>query len=189
MSIHDLIERHRTSLIQFVRFGVVGGVGVVVNQTVLVTQNVVARDMFGTDRENPVWRIPFTDFNVRNYHVYAVVAFLVANFVNFVLNRYWTFRTGKRAPFLHEYWPFLVVGLVAQGIGLLIMTALMNANSPIVLPSSVFDDSSGLRNKLYWANLITIVCVTPINFVLNKLWTFRLARNRHAKADEPEAVE
>lgn len=180
MSIRDFLQRHRTSLIQFVRFGLVGGVGVVVNQSVLIAQNVIARDVFGTGREHPVWRIPFTDLNVRNYHLYAIGAFLVANFVNFMINRYWTFRTGRRAPLWHEYWPFLVVGLAAQAVGLLIMTGLMHSASPIALPSTVFDDSSGLRNKLYWANLIVIVCVTPINFVLNKLWTFRFARNRHS---------
>ncbi len=193
MSISELYARFRTSIFQFVRFGAVGLVGVVVNQAVVVALNVFFRDEFAIDRENALWQIPFTVFNVRNYHVYSVVAFLAANFVNFMLNRYWTFRTGKRAAMWHEYWPFLVVGLVAQCIGLLIMTALMNPTSPIELPSSVFDDSSGLRNKYYWANLIMIVCVTPINFVLNKVWTFRFVRNRHAHVDglkpsKPEVV-
>jgi len=187
VSIRDILERHRTSLGQFIRFGMVGLVGVVVNQSVLVAQNVIARDAFGVNRENPVWPIPFTDLSVRNYHVYAIVAFLVANFGNFLLNRYWTFRTGVRAAMWREYWPFLAVGLTAQGLGLLLMTALMHTGSPITLPSSVFDDSSGLRNKLYWANLIVIVCVTPVNFVLNKVWTFRRAGGK-PRDDKPEAV-
>ena len=65
-----------------------------------------------------------------------------------------------------------------QMVGLLLITALMHPHSPIGLPSDVFDNSTGFRTKLYWANLITIACVTPINFVLNKLWTFRAVR-RH----------
>ena len=191
MTVRDLYLRYRPSLIQFLRFGLVGAAGVVVNQTVLVCVNVIFRDFAGVNQNNAIVRIPFTDFNVRNYHVYVVVAFLVANFFNFMLNRHWTFRTGERAPLWHEYWPFLVVGLAAQAVGLLLLTALMHPDSPISLPSSVFDDSSGFRTKLYWANLIVIVCVTPLNFVFNKLWTFRFARHRHAMpafSDDPKTT-
>ena len=183
MIFHDLYARHRGSLIQFIRFGLVGGLGVFVNMGVLTLSNIIARDVFGRRDTDVITGIPFTDYNIRNYHLYAMIAFLVANFFNFMVNRYWTFRTGGRAPLWHEYWPFLVVGLGAQLIGLLLLTALMHPGSPISLPTDVFDGSSGLRTKLYWANLIVIVCVTPINFVLNKLWTFRFARNRHLRPD------
>ncbi len=44
------------------------------------------------------------------------------------------------------------------------------------LPSSVFDNTTGFRTKLYWAQLITIAVVTPLSFVLNKLWTFSAVR-------------
>jgi putative flippase GtrA len=175
-----LYLRHRTSLIQFIRFGLVGGCGVLVNQAIVVGCNVVARDFFGIDRSDAVVPIPFTDYNIRNYHLWSTLAFLVANLFNFLINRYWTFKSADRAPLWKEYWPFLSVGLFAQAFGLLILTALMHPNSPISLPTSVFSDAEGLLNKYYWANLITIVCVTPINFVLNKLWTFRLVRRRHA---------
>lgn len=181
MSPSDLYQRHRHSLLQFVRFGLVGGVGVLVNQVVLVITNVIARDWFGMHNNDVVFPLPFTDFNVRNYHLYVMIAFLVANLANFVLNRYWTFRSENRAHFWHEYWPFLVVGLGAQMVGMVLITALMHPHSPIGLPSDIFDDSTGLRTKLYWANLITIVCVTPVNFVLNKLWTFRAVRARHGR--------
>lgn len=182
MTAHDVFLRYRPGLIQFVRFGLVGVAGVVVNQVVLICVNVIFRDVVGQTENHVILPIPLTDFNVRNYHAYVVVGFLAANFFNFMLNRYWTFRTGQRAPMWHEYWPFLIVGLAAQAIGLLLMTGLMNTGSPIALPSSVFDNSTGFRTKLYWANLIVIVCVMPINFVLNKLWTFQFARRRHAVA-------
>ena len=90
---------------------------------------------------------------------------------------------GRRAPLWREYWPFLLVGLASQVVALLLITALMHPDSAISLPSDVFDNSSGFRTKLYWANLITIVCVTPINFVLNKLWTFGAVRRAHRKDD------
>ncbi len=181
MSLKDLYARHRHSLVQFFRFGLVGGVGVVVNQGVLVLSNVIGRDMVGVRAGGVFLDLPFTDLNVRNYHVYVMIAFLVANLANFVLNRYWTFRSENRASFWHEYWPFLLVGLGAQMVGLVLITALMHPDSPIGLPSDIFDDSTGLRTKLYWANLITIACVTPVNFVLNKLWTFRAVRARHGR--------
>ncbi|MGB7964063.1 MAG: GtrA family protein [Propionicimonas sp.] len=181
MSLSDLLARHRRSLIQFGRFLLVGGFGVMVNQVVLVMTNVIARDGFGLQSTDVVAGIPFTPYNIRNYHIYVMIAFLVANLSNFLLNRYWTFRSANRAPFWHEYWPFLVVGLGAQMVGMLLITALMHPNSPIGLPSDVFDNSTGLRTKLYWANLIMIACVTPVNFVLNKLWTFRAVRARHGR--------
>ncbi|MDR1768364.1 MAG: GtrA family protein [Propionibacteriaceae bacterium] len=165
----------RASLGQFLRFGLVGASGVVVNQCVVVLLNVVGRDVFGWHQEAAVWQLWGTAYNVRNYHLYAMGGFLVANLCNFMLNRHWTFRNGTRGPIWREYLPFLAVGLVGQGIGLLLLTALMHSGSPIALPSDVFDGSSGLRNKLYWANLIVIVVVTPLNFVVNKLWTFRRA--------------
>ncbi len=177
MSPSDLYQRHRHSLSQFLRFGLVGGLGVLVNQVVLVATNVLARDGFGVHANDILIDLPFTDFNVRNYHLYVMIAFLVANLSNFLFNRHWTFRSAATGPAWREYWPFLLVGLGAQAVGLLLITALMHPHSPIGLPDSVFDGSSGLRNKLYWANLITIVCVTPINFVLNKLWTFRAVRS------------
>ena len=74
MSLSDLYRRHRHSLLQFVRFGLVGGVGVLVNQVVLVITNVIARDWFGMHNNDVVVGLPFTEFNVRNYHVYVMIA-------------------------------------------------------------------------------------------------------------------
>jgi putative flippase GtrA len=178
MGLKSLVADHRHSFVQLWKFVLVGCVGVLVNQTVLVLANIFVRDALGLRSDGVLIPVPFTDFNVRNYHLYVMLAFLAANFGNFVLNRHWTFKSGGRTPFRQEYWPFLVVGLGAQAVGLLLITALMNPTSPICLPDAVFDGSSGLRNKLYWANLITIVGVTPVNFVFNKLWTFRAVRHR-----------
>ena len=38
------------------------------------------------------------------------------------------------------------------------------------------------RQRLYWAQLITIAVVTPISFVLNKIWTFSAVRGKHKVA-------
>jgi hypothetical protein len=55
----------------------------------------------------------------------------------------------------------------------------MHPGSPLSLPPSIFDDSTGLRTRLYWAQLITVVIITPVSFVLNKLWTFSAVRGKH----------
>ena len=61
------------------------------------------------------------------------------------------------------------------------------------LPTSLFDDSSGLRNRLYWSQLIVIALVMPVSFVFNKLWTFAAVRTgRLVLADplfEEEAIQ
>lgn len=174
--------RHRRNATQLARFALVGGSGVVVNNVVLVTGNVLGRDVAGLDAGDVFVGLPWTEFNVRIYHLYFMLAFFVASMSNFVLNRYWTFSSPNRAHFLKEYFPFLSVGVAAQLVGLVLLTLLMHPNSPIGLSEQVFDGSSGFRTKLYWANLIVIVVVTPINFVVNKLWTFRWVRDRHGRA-------
>ena len=61
----------------------------------------------------------------------------------------------------------------------------MHPHSPVSLPTSVFDDSSGLRNRLYWSQLIVIGLVTPLSFVLNKLWTFAAVRGGRPDLADP----
>ncbi|MCL1838259.1 MAG: GtrA family protein [Propionibacteriaceae bacterium] len=184
MTRNDQSPNNLRNLSQFARFALVGGLGVLVNQGVVVGCNVIGRDFFGVDREDAVIGILLTDLSVRNYHLWSTLAFLVANFINFVLNRNWTFKTAEPAPFWKQYFPFLIVGLFAQGFGLLILTALMHPQSAISLPTSIFTDSEGFLNKYYWANLITVFAVTPISFGLNKLWTFRIVHTAEAKTYE-----
>ena len=83
--------------------------GVLVN---LLTLVVVKK--LGPSFDQAIVGLPGTEFNVRWYHVYSTIAFLVANLWNFQLNRTWTFRTSKHARWWSEYWPFLVVGLLGQ---------------------------------------------------------------------------
>ena len=153
------------------RFGLVGGSGVLVN---LVTA-VIAKKL-GPEEQLIFLNLPLTDFNVRWYHVFSTMAFFVANVWNFQLNRLWTFKSSKHAGWLREYFPFLAVGLLGQVIGLLILTLLMHPGSFVALSPTFFDDSSGFRTRFYWAQLIQIALVTPLSFVLNKLWTFSAVR-------------
>jgi putative flippase GtrA len=170
-------RRHARDVLQFGRFALVGGTGVAVNLAVLV---LVKR--LGPQPEEAILALSPTAFHVRWYHLYSTVAFLVANLWNFQLNRWWTFRSAKHSTWWREYWPFLTVGMLGQAVGLVLLTLLMHRGSPLALPTGLLDDSSGFRTRLYWAQLIVIVVVTPLSFVLNKLWTFAAVRTHHLEA-------
>jgi putative flippase GtrA len=172
-----LYTRYRHVLRQFVKFGLVGGAGVVVNMLVAIGMNKLNG---GTvNAQNILFAIPGTPFNFRFTSLVWIVAFLVANLFNFQLNRSWTFRGTRHAPWLTEFWPFLAVGSAAAAVGLFIKVALTNPNSPVYLPEPWFHENAGLQSREYWAQLITIVVTMPVNFIVNKLWTFRHIRNKH----------
>lgn len=164
-----LFVRHRHNWLLLVKFGVVGASGVVVNQLVLLLQQLAGPESHG------VWLdLPATDFNVRWYHLYVTVAFFVANLWNFQLNRGWTFRSGRHAGWLHEYLPFLLVGLIALALNLPIVTVFMHPHSPLELPASI----GSFDTRLQLANLVAIAIITPLSFVFNKLWTFSAVRDQ-----------
>ena len=175
-----LYVRHRRNLGLLARFGVVGGSGVVVNLLTLVLLR-----RLGPHFEDAVVGLGSSGFNLRWYHVFSTIAFLVANLSNFQLNRSWTFRSSRVSGWWHEYWPFLAVGFGGQLVGLALLTLLMHPDSPVSLPASVLDDSTGLRNRLYWAQLIVIGLVMPVSFVLNKLWTFAAVRTGRLDLVDP----
>lgn len=166
-----LFVRHRHNWLMLIRFGLVGGSGVLVNLFIVFLCNKI-----GPHPEEIVAPIPLTEFSVRLYHVYSTLAFLIANLSNFQLNRIWTFRSGKHAKWWAEFGPFLAVGATAQVIGLGVQTLLMNPTSPIALDRTIFDESTGLRTPYYWAALISIMVTVPLSFLINKLWTFRAVR-------------
>jgi len=85
----------------------------------------------------------------------AVCSFLVAVTNNYTWNRVWTFR-GDRGHIAYQGLRFFVVSLVSLGANLLILRGLVGAGLDKVL-----------------AQAIAIVLVTPLNFVGNKLWSFR----------------
>ncbi len=176
-----LFVRHRHNWLLLIRFGLVGGSGVLVNMLATIIAN-----KLGPSPHSVFWDLPMTRFNIRWYHVFSMIAFLVANLWNFQLNRSWTFRSSGHSRWWREYWPFLAVGLLGQLIGLGILTLLMHPGTVFALSPQFFDDSTGLRTRFYWAQLIMIIVVTPISFVLNKIWTFSAVRGgQRADQDTP----
>jgi len=91
-----------------------------------------------------------------DYIVAAVVAFVVALVNNFVWNRLWTFRahdghTGFQAA------RFVVVSLAAFAFNLAVLYALVEGAGMAKVPSQA----------------LAIAAATPMNFIGNKLWSFK----------------
>jgi putative flippase GtrA len=124
--------KRRHNWIQLAKFGIVGGLGYVLNLVVYAL-------LLGLGA-----------------HLAAAIAWVVAAANNYWWNRVWTFSHAK-GDFTRQGLRFFAVSaaaLVANQIWLLI-----------------FLDWFGLDKLL--AQAISIALVVPLNFVGNKLWSFR----------------
>ena len=90
-----------------------------------------------------------------HYLLAATCSFLVAGTCNYVFNRLWTFR-DRRAGVAVQGMRFFVVSAASLGANLLVLHLL------ITLGASKFVGQA-----------VAIVLVTPLNFIGNKLWSFR----------------
>ncbi|PFG28982.1 hypothetical membrane protein [Corynebacterium renale] len=171
--------RFTANLRQFIQFGIVGGSGTIVNLVVAALSKKIAEWGWGVSEHDAFMNILGSQFHVRWYHVFVTIAFLVANTWNYQLNRMWTFKNATTRSWWRGFFPFLLTGVGAFIVSQIVMTLLMNQNSPISLSPVIFDDSTGFRTMFYWATAISIVVAMPVNFIINKLWTFRspAARN------------
>jgi putative flippase GtrA len=85
----------------------------------------------------------------------AACSFLVAVTNNYTWNRVWTFR-GQRGHVAYQGLRFFVVSVLALGANLFVLHSLV---------------ASGLGEVA--AQALAVILVTPLNFVGNKLWSFR----------------
>lgn len=90
-----------------------------------------------------------------HYTLAAIGSFLVAVTNNYTWNRLWTFR-HQRGHLVFQGLRFFVVSVLALGANILVLYLLVQA---------------GLGEVT--AQAIAIVVVTPVNFLGNKLWSFR----------------
>ena len=90
-----------------------------------------------------------------HYLLAATLSFLVAVANNYWLNRHWTFR-DRRAGVAVQGMRFFLISVASLGANLLVLHVLITL---------------GLGKLVGQA--IAIVLVTPLNFVGNKLWSFR----------------
>jgi putative flippase GtrA len=85
----------------------------------------------------------------------ATVSFLVAVTNNYTWNRVWTFR-GQRGHVAYQGIRFLIVAVCALAANLVVLETLVSLGVPKIP-----------------AQATAIILVTPLNFVGNKLWSFR----------------
>jgi len=90
-----------------------------------------------------------------HYLVSALISFLVAVTNNYWWNRHWTFR-GQRGHFAYQGMRFFAVAVLALVANLVVLRLLV---------------AGGVGKVL--AQAIAIILVTPLNFLGNKLWSFR----------------
>ena len=154
----------RASLWQFVRFCVVGGSGVVVNLIVFTLVLLVwqlasghihsasglVSSVHGLVVKKDTQGLPAVAAYLAN-----AAGFIVSVMTNYYLNRRWTFRSTKDVS--GELPKFFTVSLIAYGGQLAIFWLLREQAQLAPIPSQ----------------LMAIVFVMPINFIANKLWSFR----------------
>jgi putative flippase GtrA len=152
------------SLWQFVRFCVVGGSGVVVNLVVftlvllvwlLATGHVHSGHELVTAVHGLIVKKNTAGVPSGAAYLANAAGFVVSVMSNYYLNRRWTFRSTKEVA--RELPKFFTVSVIAYGGQLAIFWLLREQAHVAPIPSQ----------------LIAIVFVMPINFVANKLWSFR----------------
>ena len=89
----------------------------------------------------------------------AVLAYLAANALMYVGNRYFTFRLGSHG-FWRAYARYVLVGLVVAGLSAAALALLVEA--------------AGLAPRA--GQFVSLLLVMPPAFVMFKRWTFRLER-------------
>jgi putative flippase GtrA len=96
-----------------------------------------------------------------HYLAAATCSFLVAVTSNYTWNRVWTFH-DRRAGVAAQGVRFFIVSIASLGANLLLLHLLITFGAGKLLGQA-----------------IAIVLVTPLNFIGNRLWSFRHVRHPH----------
>jgi putative flippase GtrA len=102
-----------------------------------------------------VWRLVAGHSSTGAEYLGNLLGFVISVLTNYYLNRRWTFRStgavGRELP------KFFTVSVAAYLVNLGVFTLARH----------------GLHLGDNISQLVAIACVMPINFVLNKLWSFK----------------
>jgi putative flippase GtrA len=102
-----------------------------------------------------LWRVASGSTPTVAEYLGNLLGFIVSVLTNYYLNRRWTFRSSGAVS--SELPKFVTVSIVAYLVNLGVFTV---ARHGVHLDDNL-------------SQLVAIACVMPINFVLNKLWSFR----------------
>ena len=139
-------SRLRVLATEFIRFGLIGGIGFVVDFGVF--------NLLRTTVMDP-----------ENMHGGPVIAKLISTalaiLVNWLGNRFWTFRDRRRHDVLRESVEFFAVSIAGMGIGL---GCLWVSHYVLGYTSLLADNISG--------NVIGLILGAAFRFVLYRVWVF-----------------
>ena len=105
---------------------------------------------------NLIFLYSFTEFLMIHYMISAVFAFFIADVLKYVLNKIWTFDDGWD-NFFKKYCKFFIVSLTALFGNLFLLY--------------FFTEFFGIHYMI--SQVLAIVITLWVNFVGNKIWTFR----------------
>jgi putative flippase GtrA len=151
----------RKLLLQFTRFGLVGGVGLIVDFSVF---NLLRATVFDPDHihEGPVFA--------------KIISTILAIIVNWIGNRFWTFREHRGPQLLREGIEFGIVSIGGMLIGLLCL----------FLSHYVLGFTSVLADNIS-TNVIGLALGTAFRFSLYRVWVFSPRRGEPKPALFPDA--
>lgn len=144
-------SNHKKELRRFVRFGIVGIIGSVIDFGFLNLFTIV-------------FKVP--------YVLSSVFSFSLAVINNFLLNRFWTFAASKKDPLLGQLVQFGIVSV----IGLLIRTPLLAWLEKVLVPLAGKLTPNLLTPTIVGHNVglaIGIGVVMLWNYFANRFWTFK----------------
>lgn len=137
--------------IRFVKFGIVGASGTVVNLTCLA----LAQEFLFVGIEDPDWRL-------RSSLAFAI---FIATINNFYWNHLWTWADRERQIKRNRFIQFLQY-TAASWVGISIQFIL----TPLL--------SNNLSLHYTLANIIAIAMAAVVNFLINDRWTFWIQRRK-----------
>lgn len=158
LSIASLLRR--VVSLRFLKFGIVGSSGLVVNQGVLY---VMHEYVFHVQRS--AGSVDWVRLNLS-----LAVAIFFATLNNFFWNRLWTWADRKHhypRPWLSQFGQYSL----ACWFSIMLQFLLTNLLAPYFY--------------VYVANLIAIVLTSVLNFLLNDIWTFGRLKLLRSEADAP----
>jgi len=141
----------KKELARFIRFGIVGTIGSIVDFGFLNLLTLV-------------FSVPFL--------VSSVISFSLAVVNNFILNRIWTFPGARKEPIVNQLFQFGLVSVV----GLLIRTPLLAWLEQVLIPMAEEYVPNLLTPTIVGHNVSLAIAIGVVllwNYLANRFWTFR----------------
>ncbi len=141
----------KKELARFIRFGIVGTIGSIVDFGFLNLLTLV-------------FNMPFL--------LSSVISFSLAVVNNFILNRIWTFSGSRKGPIVNQLLQFVLVSVV----GLLIRTPLLAWLEKVLIPMAEKYVPNLLTPTIVAHNVSLAIAIGVVllwNYFANRFWTFK----------------